>query len=217
MGTLVKDARGRSQYWYYCYRDANGRRLKKSTKETDRRKARIIGEGFEEAEDLAKRGSATEEQIRKVISETLARVNGKRVYDPTVREWLDKWLANEKSAVSEATLTRYRQVVADFLASIGPVGNQRLEAVTSEHVLKHRKQLESEGRAPATVNFTVKRVLRRAFKVAIEEGIITRNPCATVRLMQDRDKVDKGVFLSEQVAKLIESAKGDWKGLIISA
>src|SRR6516165_8294787 len=86
MGTLVKDARGRSKFWYYCYRDANGRRLKKSTKETDRRKARIIGEGFEESEYLAKRGNATEEQIRKVISETLARVTGKRVYDPTVRE-----------------------------------------------------------------------------------------------------------------------------------
>ena len=93
-------------------------------------------------------------------------MNGKRVHDPTVREWLDKWLANEKSAISEATLTRYRQVVADFLASIGPVANQRLETVTSEHVLKHRKQLESEGRAPATVNFAVKRVLKRAFKVA---------------------------------------------------
>jgi hypothetical protein len=76
MGTLVKDARGRSKFWYYCYRDASGRRLKKSTKETDRRKARIIGEGFEDAEDLAKRGNATEEQIRKVISETLARVTG---------------------------------------------------------------------------------------------------------------------------------------------
>ena len=69
-------------------RNANGRRLKKSTKETDRRKARIIGEGFEESEYLAKRGNATEEQIKKVISETLARVTGKRVYDPTVREWL---------------------------------------------------------------------------------------------------------------------------------
>jgi hypothetical protein len=89
MGTLVKDARGRSKFWYYCYRDANGRRLKKSTKETDRRKARIIGEGFEESEDLVKRGNATEEQIRKVISQTLARVTGKRVYDPTVCEWLD--------------------------------------------------------------------------------------------------------------------------------
>ena len=204
MGTLVKDARGRSKFWYYCYRDASGRRLKKSTKETDRRKARIIGEAFEDAEDLAKRGNATEEQIRKVISGTLARVTGRRVYDPTVRQWLDKWLANEKSAVSDATLTRYRQVVADFLDGLGAVANQRLEAVTSEHVLKHREQLESEGRAPATVNFTVKRVLKRAFKVAIDDGIITRNPCATVRLIQDRDKAAKHVFLPQQVAKLIE-------------
>ena len=217
MGTLVKDTRGRSQYWYYCYRDANGRRLKKSTKETDRRKARIIGEGFEEAEDLAKRGNATEEQIRKVISETLARVNGKRVHDPTVREWLDKWLANEKSAVSEATLTRYRQVGADFLASIGPVANQRLETVTSEHVLKHRKQLESEGRAPATVNFTVKRVLKRAFKVAIDEGDHHTKSVRDGPVHPRCDKVDKGVFLPEQITKLIESAKGDWKGPIISA
>ena len=217
MGTLVKDARGRSKFWYYCYRDASGRRLKKSTKETDRRKARIIGEAFEDAEDLAKRGNATEEQIRKVISGTLARVTGRRVYDPTVRQWLDKWLANEKSAVSDATLTRYRQVVADFLDGLGAVANQRLEAVTSEHVLKHREQLESEGRAPATVNFTVKRVLKRAFKVAIDDGIITRNPCATVRLIQDRDKATKHVFLPQQVAKLIEIAEGDWKGLIITA
>jgi hypothetical protein len=43
------------------------RRLKKSTKETDRRKARIIGEAFEVSEHLVKRGNATEEQIRKVI------------------------------------------------------------------------------------------------------------------------------------------------------
>jgi integrase len=217
MGTLVKDARGRSPFWYCAYTTAHGRRLKKSTKETDRRKARVVCEAFEAAEDSAKHGSATEEQIRRIMNEVIARVTGKRVYDPTVREWFDRWLENEKSAISEATMTRYRQVVADFLASIGPVANQRLESVTSERVLKHREQLESEGRAPATVNFIVKRVLKRAFKVAIDEGIIARNPCATIRLIQDRDKVDKGVFLPEQVSKLIESAEGDWKGLIIGA
>jgi integrase len=60
-------------------------------------------------------------------------------------------------------------------------------------------------------------VLKRAFKVAVAEGIITRNPCATVRLIQDRDKADKHVFAPEQVSKLIDTAHGDWKGPIISA
>ena len=118
---------------------------------------------------------------------------------------------NEKGAVSDATLTRYRQVVADFLDGLGPVANQLLEAVTSEHVLKHREQLDSEGLAPATVNFTVKGVLKRAFKVA-NERVTTRNPCATVRLIQDRNKAAKHVFLPQQVSKLIETAEGDWEG-----
>ena len=38
-----------------------------------------------------------------------------------------------------------------------------------------------------------------------------------VRLIQDRDKADKHVFSPQQVSKLIETAEGDWKGLIISA
>jgi hypothetical protein len=59
MGTLVKDARGRSPYWYCACTTADGRRLKKSTKETDRRKAKIICEAFEVAEESAKHGTAT--------------------------------------------------------------------------------------------------------------------------------------------------------------
>jgi hypothetical protein len=113
MGTLVKDARGRSQFWYYAYRDANGRRLKKSTKETDRRKAKMIGEAFESAEDLAKHGNATEEQIRRVINDVLARVTGKTSYDPTVRQWFERWLETEKGAISEGTRIRYKQIVKD--------------------------------------------------------------------------------------------------------
>jgi hypothetical protein len=77
---------------------------------------------FEESEYLGKRDNATEEQIKKVISETLARVTGKRVYDPTVREWVGKWLVT----VSDATLTCYRQAVADFLDGIRPVAKSTL-------------------------------------------------------------------------------------------
>jgi Phage integrase SAM-like domain len=188
LGTLIKDAWGRSQFWYYAYRDANGRRLKKSTKETDRRKAKIIGEAFEGAEDLAKHGNATEEQIRQVMNDVLARVTGKTSYDPTVRQWFERWLETEKGAISEGTRIRYKQIVKDFLACIGSVANLRLENITTEDVLKYREQLEAGGRAPLTVNLTIKRVLKRAFKVAIDEGLISRNPCSTIRPIRDANQ-----------------------------
>ena len=94
--------------------------------------------------------------------------------------------------------------------------NGRLEAVTSEDVLKYRQQLEAGGRAPLTINLTIKRVLRRAFKIALDEGLIARNPCATVRSIRDIGKVEKGTFTPEQIAKLVEHADGDWKGLILA-
>jgi len=216
VGTLVKDAWGRSKFWYYAYTSADGRRLKKSTKETDHRKAKIIGEAFENAEDFVKAGSATEEQIRRVMKETIARVTRKTVYDPTVRQWFERWLESEKGAISDGTLVGYKQIVKDFLVCIGPVANCRLETVTSEDVLKYRQQLESGGRAPLTINLTIKRVLRRAFKIAMDEGLIARNPCAMVRSIRDIGKVEKGTFTPEQIAKLVEHAEGDWKGLILA-
>jgi hypothetical protein len=66
--------------------------------------------------------------------------------------------------------------------------------VTSDDVLKFRNQLEDEGRAPLTVNLMIKRVLKRAFRIATEEGLIGRNPCATVRPIRDTGKLEKGTF-----------------------
>jgi hypothetical protein len=50
-------------------------------------------------------------------------------------------------------MTRYRQIVRDFLVYIGPVANRRLENITTDDVLKFREQLESRGLAVTTINF----------------------------------------------------------------
>jgi hypothetical protein len=63
MGSLTKDARERSKYWIACYRAADGRRIKKSTKKTEAT--------WEYAEKLATEGRATTERIEEVLHETL--------------------------------------------------------------------------------------------------------------------------------------------------
>ena len=71
---LVKDARGRSPFWYAVYRCADGIERRKSTKCAGKVAAREILRGLEAAELLGASGSAVEEQFRALIRETVARV-----------------------------------------------------------------------------------------------------------------------------------------------
>src|SRR6478736_499441 len=120
MGYLVKDARRRSPFWYAVFKGADGIERRKSTKCTGKVAAREILRGLEAAELLGASGSAVEEQFRTLIRETVARVTGRRMEDPTIRAHLAAWLKAEEGTVAPATLLRYRQVARDFEAFLGP-------------------------------------------------------------------------------------------------
>jgi integrase len=64
------------------------------------------------------------------------------------------------------------------------------------------------------VNQTIK-ILKRPFKIALEQGLIDRNPVSAVRPIRT-SSAKKGVFSPEQIQHLLEVAEGDWKGLILS-
>jgi hypothetical protein len=74
MPCLVKDSKGRSPYYYACYDTADGRRVKRSTKQTDRAKAWEVLNTMVNAEGAIAKGSATEQQLRKAINDALARL-----------------------------------------------------------------------------------------------------------------------------------------------
>ena len=121
----------------------------------------------------------------------------------------------EQGAVSDSTIERYRQVTDDFLEFLGAKKDLRLASVTTDDVVGFRDKLLAEGRSPQTVNFTVRKILKRPFKVALEEGIIDRNPVGAVRQLRGVS-AEKGVFTADHVTKLVAAAQGDWKGLILA-
>jgi len=59
MGSLHKDPRGRSPYWYASYRLADGRWALKSTKQKEKKRAEQKLRAFEDIEEAARRGDAT--------------------------------------------------------------------------------------------------------------------------------------------------------------
>lgn len=217
MASLSKDPRGWSKYWTCCYTAADGRQLKRSTRETDKRRARTICEAWERAESLGRDGLLTsEEQFRRVLEQGFERLNpGKKIQNVTVQEWLERWLKGEAGVVADTTHSKYRQVLGGFLSFLGTRANVRLETITTLDLTRYRDQLLKEGRTPRTVNMTVRKILTRPFAAAVNEGLIQRNPIASIRHLRDVT-VEKGVFTPEQINRLLEVADPDWRGLIMA-
>ena len=214
MGSLWKHPN--SKYWSACFTAADGRQLKRSTKETDKRKARIICEAWEQAESLGSAGLLTSrEQLRIVLEQTFQRLTGEKIENVSVREWLTRWLKGEEGAVAETTFKKYSGLIQDFLSFLGTRDEVDLEAITTEDFLKYRDHLIAEGRTPRTVNITVRKILKRPFTAAVTEGLIPRNPITSIRHLLDVT-VEKGVFTPEQINKLLEVADSDWRGLILA-
>src|SRR5215469_17276141 len=110
MASLTRDSRDPGGIWICCYTAADGRQLKRSTRTRDKTKARIICRELEAVESQGRKGYLTsDEQARRLLTASLERITGRKLYDPSVREWLERWLATEQGAVAEATIRRYSQ------------------------------------------------------------------------------------------------------------
>jgi integrase len=218
MAYLVRDARSRSPYWYgvYLVVTAGGQRrwIRKSTKKRKRSEAKEILDAWQLTADRAAAGNLDQARIRKIVLETVERVTGKRIDSPTVAEWLERWIRTEKDAVAPGTLIRYEQIVRDFLSNIGALAQAPLEALSADAILEFKERWLSGGRSPRTVNQTIK-ILKRPFKIALDEGLIDRNPVAAVRPIRTTT-AKKGVFSPEQIQQLFEAAENDWKGMILA-
>jgi integrase len=213
MGFLVKDARGRSPYWYAIYQGADGIRRRKSTKSTNKVAAREILRDLEAAELLGATTGATEEQFRNLVREISARVTGRKMVDPTNASHLAAWLDGEKGTVADKTLERYPQVSRDFVQFLGARANARLEALTKETFLAYRHAMQKRGHSTANVNQTFK-ILARVFRVAADERLIQHNPLGAVKRLRST-RSEKGIFTPAQVSALLAVAPDvEWKALV---
>ena len=206
-----------SKYFMGCFTAADGRQLKRSTRETNKNRALAIAQAWEQAEGMGRDGYlTTEEQFRRVLTQSFERITGKKLKaEPTVREWLELWLKTEQGAVAPSTHERYSQIVRDFLVFLDSRAELRLEGLTTDIFLAYRDQLLAQGRSERTVNMTVRKILKRPFTAAVNEGLIQRNPIASVRHLQ-QVSAEKGTFTPEQIVRLLGIAQDDWPGLILA-
>ncbi len=232
MPSLRKDSRGRSPFWICCYTSAAGQRLQKSTKITikpvkgekrkdgsaktaadKRSEALEVCLAIERAENHAKNGTLTEHQAKKIIGEILERTTGEPLRNYRVRDWFAHWLDMKEQVRSGKTMDRYRQVIRDFIVSLGNRANLALAHITPNDVLTYRNFVTAAGKKARTANLSVK-VVSAAYNAAVRQHIIESNPATALESLPVRAE-EKGTFTVAQVSKLVRAAEGEWRGAIL--
>lgn len=207
-----------SPFWYASIKRADGSWIKKSTKETDRKKALEMALAWQHAEDEAAGGSLTQERMREILNETLRRTGERAVEFTSARQWLSGWLHGKEATTAERTVREYRITINSFLEDLGERAGLSLEAIRADDVLGWRDMLaEKKKLHPATINNRIK-ILRMPFEAAKAQGKIRVNPA--VRPMVDllpvteEQRMEKGTFTAEHVRKLLAVANDQWGGVI---
>src|SRR5213075_3294612 len=161
MASITKDTHQppKSPFWIACFTGPDGRRLKKSTKTTDKELAKKLAAEWDQAGKLARAGRLTESHCRKVIAEMYERTIGEPLHFRTAREYLTEWVESKKNETELRAFLKYRQIVDEFLA----------------HIRSWRDALKRKGLSAPTVNHAIK-ILRMPFKAAHDAGYIEINP-----------------------------------------
>src|SRR5947208_3566291 len=128
----------KSPYWTCCYTNADGQRCKKSTKQSDRKKAMEVCLSIERAERFAKAGTLTEQVAKKIIAEIVERTTGEKLHDHTAGDWLKEWCAGKADTKSAATAERYAQVTREFLESLGSRAKLSLAHIAPKDIRAYR-------------------------------------------------------------------------------
>ena len=93
--------RAESPFYVCSFVAADGRRLKKSTKTNDRRKALEFCLLLEKAAMKARRNELTAAQGRKLIAEMVTISSGEQMTAHTALGWFEEWLSNKKASAGE--------------------------------------------------------------------------------------------------------------------
>jgi len=213
MATILK--RPESKFFICAYTAADGRQLKRSTKQVRRDPAMRLCLEWQAAEDQSRNGLLTEAQARRILAEIVERTTGEKMETVTTRQFFERWLHSKEMGKAVGTARRYRHSAESFLSQLGSRSNLNINSVRPGDVEDFRDSQIAAGKSSATANMAVK-TLRVAFTVARRQGLLTTNPAEAIELMPT-EGVSRKPFAPEQVRRLLEACAEDeeWKGLIL--
>lgn len=208
MASIFK--RPRSKYWFAAFTDANGRRLKKSTKSTEKRTALRIADEFE----MAANKRRTFLQVRRVLGEFSKNLLGLEMTEPTVRGHVENWIAAKTNSTAPSTIIFYKSATTKFLSWLGGRADKEISLVQRADIISFRNERAAVA-AAKTVNHEIK-ALRMVFRAARKDGILSDDPAEFVEIVKDRrEGPARQPFTVEQIRAVLDECDSEWKSLVL--
>lgn len=213
MASLHKDPRGKSPYWYVAYTLVDGRRVFRSTRQTDRKKAAEVSRTLERATRAARQDQLTESHVRKWMDELLESTGQSPVRNSTLRSFCDEWLSNKRLTVSHAGARRYERALELFIGQLGARALKPLAGVTAADIAAYRDARLAENVSGGTLEHYIK-AIRSLFNSARRQGLVLTNPAEAIELPRKRTH-ERRVFSPQEIRALLSEATAQWATLIL--
>ena len=212
----------KSDFWYCAYRLPDGRRVLRSTGETDKGKAETKCEAWDEAAKKARQGRLSTSIARKGFNDILETIGKAPMRDIKIGEYLSEWAEqqNPKSNPTgkQTTYLRYKTIVEGFIESLGDNATMPLETLEIEDVENFKKKMMKDGKSAGTVNTSIK-ILRIPLNQARRLGLLLTNPAEAVTTIK-RPPNTRKVFTDKHIQDLLTTVEAkpeyaEWKGMIL--
>ena len=197
-----------SRYWVAAFYDAAGRQRRRSTRETNKKRAQAVADQYEK---VAKRGGSPQ-RVRQVFVDFYREHYGQDLPFASVRKFTLDWLAARKAETSRATHGRYGDAVTKFLAFLGSAADKGLDEVTQQQVAAFRDSRLAKS-AVQTANTDLK-IIRSVFRRARLDGFIFQDPAEGVKTVRNRDVFERRPFTIDELRAVLAVADSEWQSLI---
>jgi integrase len=133
-------------------------------------------------------------------------------FDAYARAWLDSTQGRTRRGLSPSTRESYRDALER--KAIPHFGSARVGDITAPHIRDYTRALAGQGLSAATVRRYIAPV-RALFATAVEDGLLTVNPTAGVRVIvrgEGRRRVK--TLTPEQIRALVKEVPSEWQGFV---
>lgn len=128
----------------------------------------------------------------------------------TFGAYFDGWV-EELTGITPRTRDDYKAMRRRYLTELDPLP---LTVVSRAHVARIVNRLDADGLSPKTIK-NVMHMLSSVFGLAIDDGLVTRNPTKRVRLpKQSRDESEVQFLTHEEAALLIAATPKHYQPLV---